>query len=326
MTTPRVTVLMSVHNGLPYLSDAIQSVLTQTVQDLEFVIVDDASTDGSSGVIDGYAAQDNRVQVVRNAANLGLTCSLNVGLGKAAAEYVARIDADDFAYPSRLHKQYEAITESSSDICFCGADIEDIAKRTIRTQLPLPHHLARWRSLFVNAYGLHSAVMFRSESILSLGGYDETYECTQDYELWDRCAASGLKFCHVSEPLIRYRYCPDGISVKRLDTQEKFASRVSERALLTHLPELTPEACHAVRAFMRRKAPYDIDTVYSMQTLGNCEKLARHYCSTVADSKEAAKFVWKDYRAALFYHMKVAPFRFRPALYWAFGKILPATF
>ena len=95
---PRVSVLMSVWNGERYLRQAIESILNQTFRDFEFLIVNDGSTDGSRDII---LSNDNRIRLLDNEANLGLTTSLNRGLELATGEYIARQDADDISLPER---------------------------------------------------------------------------------------------------------------------------------------------------------------------------------------------------------------------------------
>ena len=104
-TIPRVSVLMTVYNGLPYLPQAIESVLHQTFTDFEFVIIDDASTDASVQCIRHYADADSRIRLWCHARNLGQAASLNAGLALARAPYLARMDQDDICLSDRLRQQ-----------------------------------------------------------------------------------------------------------------------------------------------------------------------------------------------------------------------------
>src|SRR3990172_4584394 len=97
---PQVTVLMAVHNGEPYLQQAIQSILSQSFRDYEFLIVDDASTDNSSKLLSSLS--DARVRVVANKKQLGLSSSLNQGIEASEGAYIARMDHDDISQPERL--------------------------------------------------------------------------------------------------------------------------------------------------------------------------------------------------------------------------------
>ena len=100
-----ITVLMSVYNGLPYLSKAIDSILGQTYPDFEFLIIDDQSTDGSAEILDHYARQDKRIRIIKNEQNRGLGYNLALGVETATTPWIARMDADDIAIADRLALQ-----------------------------------------------------------------------------------------------------------------------------------------------------------------------------------------------------------------------------
>ena len=118
MSEPRVTVLMTVYNGAAYVRSAVDSVLAQTYADFELLVIDDASTDGSGDVV--RAVGDARIRVVPNAANLGLTTSLNTGLALARGELVARHDADDLSRPERLATQV-ALLDTRPEVSLVGS-------------------------------------------------------------------------------------------------------------------------------------------------------------------------------------------------------------
>jgi len=100
---PKISVIMSVYNGEKYLGEAIDSVLGQTFTDFDFIIVNDGSTDGSPGIIQSY--RDERIRVINNEKNIGLTKSLNKAIKESGGEYIARQDADDISLPERFEEQ-----------------------------------------------------------------------------------------------------------------------------------------------------------------------------------------------------------------------------
>ena len=117
VTNPEVTVLMAVYNGREFLREAIESVLGQTFANLEFLIVNDGSTDGSRDIILTYT--DPRIRFLDNPENIGLTRSLNRGLEKALGNWIVRADVDDWNDPDRVAKQIEYATTRELDVCFC---------------------------------------------------------------------------------------------------------------------------------------------------------------------------------------------------------------
>ncbi|HEX8251902.1 MAG TPA: glycosyltransferase [Thermoanaerobaculia bacterium] len=183
--TPRVTVLMSVFNGGVYLREAIESILAQTFADYEFLIVDDGSTDDTPSILRGY--RDARIRVLTNERNVGLTASLNRGLGEARGEWIARQDADDRSHPQRLQRQL-AFVAAHPEVTVAGtqARVIDARGRAVgMSRKPRTSIGIAWCSVFHNPL-LHSSVIFRRNAILEAGGYDEAYPFNQDFELWSR--------------------------------------------------------------------------------------------------------------------------------------------
>ena len=110
---------MGVYDGLPYVRDAVRSVLGQTYKDFELLVIDDCSTDGTAAELERVADGDDRLRIVRNDENVGLTRSLNRGLDEARGEYVARHDADDRSAPERLARQV-AYLNANPDVAVVG--------------------------------------------------------------------------------------------------------------------------------------------------------------------------------------------------------------
>ena len=120
MHQPKVSVVMSAYNGERYLREAVESILNQTFNDFEFIIIDDGSTNSTGQILSSYAAQDPRIVLIRNRENIGLTKSLNKGLALARGEYIARMDADDVSLPNRFSEQV-----CSDDGTFASRETED---------------------------------------------------------------------------------------------------------------------------------------------------------------------------------------------------------
>ena len=119
-TKPTVTVLMTVYNGKEYLREAIESVLCQTLNYFEFLIIDDASTDNSTEIINSY--NDSRIKLLKNDKNIGQTASLNIGLSRAHGNYLALLDQDDICLPKRLEEQVAFLQENPSISIVCSRE------------------------------------------------------------------------------------------------------------------------------------------------------------------------------------------------------------
>lgn len=210
---PQVTVLMSVYNSEPFLAEAVESILGQTYQDFEFVIIDDGSEDGSREIIERYAARDSRIVVLANETNIGLTRSLNRGLEAARGRYLARQDADDVSLPHRLATQVEYLdSHPATGLLGTGYQIIDARGRILGVQRATRGHEALKAELIVkNNALLHTSVMTRAELVRAVGGYNENFTYAQDYDLWWRMARiTELDNC--SDVLLKWRESEGSIS------------------------------------------------------------------------------------------------------------------
>lgn len=225
-TDARISVLLPVHNGMPLVRRAVESILVQTLGAFELVVIDDGSTDETPGYLRGL--DDPRVKYHRIDKG-GTTRALNRGLELATAPLVARMDADDVALPGRLARQ-AAYLDEHPDCVLVGCQAEEIdAAGTVvgRRRLPVSDTAIRWQMMFGCPF-LHPAVMFRREAVLACGGYDESYPCAQDYELWTRLAAKGT-LANLPDVLLQYRVHPESVTSTKLDTQIELSSQIGAR-------------------------------------------------------------------------------------------------
>ena len=206
---PKVTVLMPVYNGERYLRKAIDSILCQTFQDFDFLIIDDGSRDNTLEIINSY--QDQRIKLIQNSQNLGISKALNKGLDLATGKYIARMDCDDISLPERFQKQVDFL-DQHPEIIVVGSymDIIDTQgnKLNQQYQYPLVHDDIVNSMLILNPMG-HPSVMFRHFEVLKIGGYRSMDEwknvSTEDYDLWLRIASKNHELANLAEPLIYYR-------------------------------------------------------------------------------------------------------------------------
>ena len=183
----KVSILMSVYNDESYLAEAIESILEQTFCEFEFILLDDASTDNSSKILQQYANQDSRIILIRNPENLGLVRSLNKGLSIAQGQYIARQDADDISLPKRLERQ-TAFLDQNPEVGALGTAVKLISKGDqIRRVdfLPKDHESLQAYLLLGNQLH-HSSMMMRHTILQGLEGYDEDRLHAEDYDLWWR--------------------------------------------------------------------------------------------------------------------------------------------
>lgn len=203
---PEVSVILSVYNGETYLDGCLRSVREQSLSSFEFIVVDDASTDGTPEILRQHAAQDSRITVLTNERNRKLSVSLNTALAHARTALVARMDADDIALPDRLEKQL-AFMKANPDVLVCGGAVT-LHETGETVYCPTRDEAIRAQLLWASPFA-HPAVMFRRGPVLEAGGYDPAMPLSQDYELWVRLAAlPGWRFANLDAVLVRYRIHP----------------------------------------------------------------------------------------------------------------------
>jgi len=226
MASPKVTVLMSVYNSERYVRYALESILQQTYADFEFLIINDGSTDGSAEILQSY--DDPRICILTNAQNIGLTRSLNKGLRHARGEYVARIDADDISLPMRLEMQTRCLDQHPEvGLVATGYDVINESGKVLRTDARRMSPEGLYYVLTFSNCLCHSAVMFRKQLVLTLGGYDPTFDLVEDLELWYRVSRC-CKIESVNRVLTKWRLSKGGLS-DRFQAEQ----RAAEVAFLT---------------------------------------------------------------------------------------------
>jgi len=225
VTSPEVSVVMSVYNGEKYLTEAIESMLNQTFTNFEFIIIDDGSTDESLAIIQKYSNQDERIILVRNEKNMGLAASLNKGILLARGEFIARMDADDISCKNRLEIQIQHMRENSK-LLILGSAVDVIDEnRGVRNHIYPPTSPVEIFWSIVSACCIpfiHPTVIFRKELFIKVGYYDVAILAGQDYDLFSRAVMSDLPMeCvgNLSEKLFQYRVQRDNVSRRERKTQ-----------------------------------------------------------------------------------------------------------
>jgi glycosyltransferase involved in cell wall biosynthesis len=218
---PTVTVLMPVRNGEKFVHSAIQSILDQTFYDFEFIVINDGSEDRTLEILSGYARVDERLIVIEDCKDTGIANCLNLGLSLARGCYIARMDADDISRKNRLRLQVDRFGQDQ-DLVLCGTNAVYFAenRRLLRaTNFPLADRDIRMVGLFENPFA-HPTVMIRKDTVSAIGGYDPTYDTSQDYELWVRMLDEG-RVANLPECLVEIRRHPHSVSSQRKERQRE---------------------------------------------------------------------------------------------------------
>jgi len=201
---PEISVVMSVRNGESYLSEAIESILNQSFEAFEFIIVNDGSTDNTAKVLRNFANQDLRIKLIELEAS-GLPVALNTALNYASAPFIARMDADDISLPLRFSKQLEYL-KRHEEIAVLGSAaiiINDTGQKRKMKRMPTKPSEVK-KALPHKCCIIHPSVMIRRKALQEIGKYSTDYKIAEDYDLWLRISdSSGL--ANLRQPLIELR-------------------------------------------------------------------------------------------------------------------------
>lgn len=244
MRTPLVSVIMTVYNAEKYLVQAVESILAQTFKDFEFIIINDGSTDRSESILQEFQRQDRRIKVTSR-DNVGLTASLNEGLGYARGRYIARMDADDVALPERFAKQVEFLEERSDYVAVGsrvmlidpeGLPLCSFARETNHEEIDRNHITADCSGSQI----VHPAAMLRRDALQKVGGYREGMEPAEDLDLFLRLAEIG-RIANLPEILLQYRMQSNSIGhTRRLEQRQMAQLAVKEACARRGLSSPSP--------------------------------------------------------------------------------------
>lgn len=205
---------MPVYNNSEYLFYSINSILNQTFDDFEFIIIDDGSTDNSLEIIHGF--KDKRIKIIINKNNLGISKALNTGIEHSLGKYIARMDGDDVSVKDRLEKQY-FFMENNKDIAICGCNMYIIRKNEHTNQITnycLNDAEIKTDMLFGKTPFAHPTIMCRSSFI---NNYSIRYNIeafyAEDLDLYCRCC-NIAKYANLDEKMHYYRIHNNSVSIQ----------------------------------------------------------------------------------------------------------------
>lgn len=211
-SVPVVSVVVPAFNAAAYISPALQSVLAQTYRDIEVLVVDDASTDGTVAVVTALAAADRRIRLIRRATNGGPAAARNAGLAAAAGRYTAFLDADDTWLPDKLARQVAAFEAHPGAVLVCcnARWVRDgVEEGTVYDGCRVESGGEAWRGMLEDVFVGTPCAVVETATARALGGFDETLTVGEDQDLWLRLAFTGAVIA-LPEVLVRYQLRDDG--------------------------------------------------------------------------------------------------------------------
>ena len=237
---PEISVLMTVFNGRAFIAEAIESILNQTFKDFEFIIVDNASSDGTKGIVRSF--NDSRIIFIENKTNLGQTKALNLGIKQAYGQFIARMDVDDVSLSERLELQYNYLMQDPS-LAVLGSWHEEVDSKGRHIKyFKMPTDPLEIKSYLISPGKLgyyclsHPTVMMRKDVLFEVGLYNDSY-LAQDYDLWVRISRK-YRISNLNKFLVKHRITNTQQTKELKQEIESDCKRIIISNILNYLPEI----------------------------------------------------------------------------------------
>ena len=227
---PKISVIMSVFNHEKYLQKSIDSILSQSYKNFEFIIINDGSNKNAKKILELNKLQDKRIKVINNKKRIGLTKSLNIAIKISKGEYIARQDSDDISYFKRFEEQLNFFKKNKK-VIMCGTngiliDNSDSFLKNIKN-LENNYEKIKKKLIYENQF-IHSSVMVKRNYLLEVKGYDEKFKYAQDYDLWCRLSIRGF-LTNINKILVKIRQHNESITKKNKKEQNYYSILASIR-------------------------------------------------------------------------------------------------
>jgi hypothetical protein len=232
MNKPLVSVVMSVYNEEDYLKETIDSILSQTLADFEFIIINDGSEDKTQNILNEYKKIDCRIKLISNRKNLGIAKSTNIGIENVEGKYIAIMDAGDLSHRQRLEKQTKYL-ETRDEVYILGTQgrwIDGEGKAIGIWKMPVS---VDGKALYETGGAIHPSIMARRALFDVIGLYDETLMMSQEFDLYMRSLKKGLRMANLEDELICVRERNNGMTLKHLKTIQKNQLKIKLKYLPT---------------------------------------------------------------------------------------------
>jgi glycosyltransferase involved in cell wall biosynthesis len=300
MNSPIVSVVMPAYNGEQYIAEAIDSVLSQTFENFELIVVDDGSTDRTQEIVARY--DDARIRYELNDRNRRIVYTLNKGIQMAKGKFIARMDADDICFPERFERQV-AYMEQHPDIGLCASGMILFGNVSREMAYPVTPEEISCHLAFYSCIP-HPTVMFRREMFIRKGLlYSEEMGEAEDYELWAR-ASQYIRMANIGQPLLRYRMHPHQGTVVNQVGVSLYSDNV-RRSQLARLHIVPSEAEFAVHQFVClgvNRSQFDAEDIaiaHRELQIGWVDRLMRANEEAKAYPMEAFRTLLMGYRSKL---------------------------
>jgi glycosyltransferase involved in cell wall biosynthesis len=273
MSQPKVSVVIPVYNGATEVSRAIDSALAQTDCDVEVIVVNDGSKDDTKAVLDEYG---DRVRAIHQ-QNSGLAATRNRGIQAATGEWIAFLDHDDYWLPGKLSRQLAKARQSGCDVIYTNAGNFGDAARVaeLRSEPGSMPEGDLFEALLLDNFIVVSSVMVRKSVLDGVGSFDATLGQVEDWDLWLKLAAAGVRFAPVPDAVTMYQWRPGSLS-RNYERMRNTRKQIIQRALATWRAQSLPWSLH-------RKALASVESCSAWFLAASSPvKAARWYASSLS--------------------------------------------
>ncbi len=290
---PKVTIIMPCYNAGKYLAEAIQSILIQSYENIELLLMDDGSTDNSIEIMQQFSESDRRISIIKNENNIGLIRTLNKGLEIASGEYIARMDSDDISEKHRIQILVDAL-ETMPELSLVSTSNYYINSNGKLTHFYHAKGIHTQTLKFISFFStpvVHSCILAR-KSVLKESLYDIDYIHSEDYELFSRLLFQGHKFMNIDEPLYFIRLHLESVSRVYEDVQINTHIKISKRNIENYFKIIPDETSHKiiVNRFNFSPTANEISKAFKLIDKMKVEFLHREKCSS-QDLLEIERFI-----------------------------------
>jgi len=224
--TPMVSVIMSVYNDEENVANSIKSILNQTYSNYEFIIMDDGSIDETWKILKTFQTNSNKIKLLKNKKNIGLTRSLNKLLAETQGDYIARQDSDDLSLRGRIESQISFIKEFNLHGCSTRSIDKDLYKFVPR----ISHKINPLITSKIQNPFIHGSLIIEKKCIDKIGGYNTNFYYSQDYKLTSDLLNHGYKI-KILNDIFYVSNFKNNISTNHTSEQSKFAKKVRKENL-----------------------------------------------------------------------------------------------
>ncbi|OGN01606.1 MAG: hypothetical protein A3I26_00300 [Candidatus Yanofskybacteria bacterium RIFCSPLOWO2_02_FULL_43_10] len=289
---PKISVIMTAYNSSKHIGEAILSILNQTLEEFELIVVDDCSLDDTSEIVRRYADKDPRVILLKNTVNLKPALSRNKALEIARGKYVAVLDSDDVSLPNRLREQYDYL-ERNQDVVLvgCAAEIiDDNGKILGRKYYPKDFKEIKFVLLLKNPF-VHSGILGRKQAMTEFG-YSNDHLHSEDLKLYSNLV-SKYKITNLDNILIKYRQSAGSVTLEPETRQIQLANanKIHHDLINQYLFASPVKVKIAIETI--HKMRHDLFSILS--TIVFCRRLTLSYVEKEQPNIETRKTIWSIY-------------------------------